>query len=88
MSNVIGAALQHHLEVRIAVARRGEEPPGVDHAAMPGDERAVELLVDVSSDDGTVHGTASVVLPMCDRNRASTVAVVSSPRATTDRLLG
>ena len=67
---------EHHLEVRIAVARRGEEPPGVDHAAMPDDERAVELLVDVSSDDGTVHGTASVVLPMCDRNRASTVAVV------------
>jgi hypothetical protein len=67
---------EHQVEVRLAVPGRGEEDRLSDEAAIPDGNRAVELVVDVSSDDGSVHGTASLALPMVDRTLASTVAVV------------
>jgi CHAT domain len=65
---------EHQLHVYIA-------PPGgrgrkADEAAIADGDRAVELLVDVRSFDGSIHETASLVLPTFDRNFASTVAVV------------
>ncbi len=65
---------EHQLEVCLAVPRgRGA---GADEAAIADGDRAAELIVDVCTDDGSVHETASLALPMCDRTRASTVAVV------------
>jgi hypothetical protein len=65
---------EHQLEVWLA-ARGGDGEKSGEAAIVDGD-LAVELLVDVYSDDGSVHGVAPVVLPMADCGRDSTVAVV------------
>jgi hypothetical protein len=65
---------EHQLEVRLAVPRGAAD--NADQAATADGDGAAELLVDVCSDDGSIHGTAPLVLPMCERSRASTAAVV------------
>ena len=67
---------EHQVEVRIALPGPAEKRPIPHDAAIPDGDRVIDLLIDVSSDDGSVHDTAPLVLPMFDGSVASTVAVV------------
>lgn len=66
----------HQVEVRIAIPAADDQGPIFDDSAIPVTDTPAELLVDVSSSDGTVHGTAPLLLSMIDRTLSSTVAVV------------
>jgi len=66
---------KHMLSVRIALPRAGEVGIPFPEDKVPGDETGVaNLVVDVSSEDGSFHGTAPMILPTSDRARPSTTA--------------
>jgi len=68
---------EHQLNVRIATSPRGGQRPTTDAVAAPEEEQPIELQVDVTSDDGSVHGAAPLLLPTSDHTLASTAAVIT-----------
>ncbi|WP_166904995.1 hypothetical protein [Mycobacterium sp. DL440] len=71
---VLTPGQDHTLAVRIAVPRRGQRGIDFDEEDVEFDlDGAADLVIDVTSDDGTFHATRPMVLPQ-DHTRPSTTA--------------
>ncbi|OBA98758.1 hypothetical protein A5666_27210 [Mycolicibacterium fortuitum] len=72
--SVLTPGEEHTLAVRIAVPRAGQRGIDFDEDDIAFDaDGAADLIIDVTSDDGTFHATRPMVLPQ-DRSRPSTTA--------------
>jgi hypothetical protein len=81
-NRVLAPGKVHVLTVRIAIPRPGQRGITIDEGDIEFDERgAADLIIDVTSDDGTFHAVKPMLLPQ-DRTRSSTTAAFNVPTGT------